>query len=251
MRSRRSTRSSGSWSHSNRSPDGVDCRSRRSPRQSGEHAACDASWPATHERPVALRPTVHGANTGYTRRTAAQCPSWPGPPDHLLYPAADGERKQRERNRGSLTQLLGGPGDLTLAESESFLSLCSVSRLERGVEPVRADHWWGNTVQNSCSDNRSDSRAPSSKAQISLWTFRACTSLPADPPPHFAPLPTCGPKKMASRGPGELPPRQFSFEPPIHGFVDFGALECDKGNREGEREIWISLGRKQCRQEHR
>lgn len=113
---------------------------------------------------------------------------------------------------------------LTFAESASFFSLCSVSRLDRGVEPVRAAHWCGNTVQNSCNDSLSDSSAPSNKAQISLWTLRACNRRPADPPPHLAPPPTCGPKKMASSGPGEFPPRQFSFDPPIHGLVDFGAL---------------------------
>lgn len=36
---------------------------------------------------------------------------------------------------------------------------------------------------------------------------------------------------MASSGPGELPPRQFSFELLIHGFVVLGALEGEANDK--------------------
>lgn len=100
-----------------------------------------------------------------------------------------------------------------------------MSKLESGVDPVNVAHWCGSTVQNSCKDNLRDSSAPSSKAQISLCILRACRRRLAEPPPHLAPLPICGPKKMASSGPGEFPPRQLSLELAIHGLVDFGALK--------------------------
>ena len=115
---------------------------------------------------------------------------------------------------------------LTFAASTSLFNRCSVSIVDTCcVEPVNVAHCAGSTVQNSHKFVRSDSRAPSNKAQISLWINRAWASLELDPPPHFAELLTCGPKKIASIGPGDVAPRQFNFPLPIHGLLLFGALK--------------------------
>lgn len=117
---------------------------------------------------------------------------------------------------------------LTFAESIILFNLCSVSAGETTwVDPVNVAHCAGRTVQNSYRFILKDSRAPNSKAQISRWICRACTRRELEPPPHFADPLTCGPKKIASIGPGEVVPRQFNVPLLFHGFPLFGALSMN------------------------
>lgn len=106
-----------------------------------------------------------------------------------------------------------------------LLSLCSVSVGITGcVEPVSVAHCAGKTVQNSTKFIFSDSSAPKRRQQISRCICRAWESRELDPPPHFADPLTCGPKNIASIGPGDVVPRQFRVPLLFHGFPLFGAL---------------------------
>lgn len=119
----------------------------------------------------------------------------------------------------------------TFAASMILFNLCSVSAGITGwVEPVNVAHWAGKTVQNSTKFILSDSSAPKSRPQISRWICLACARRELEPPPHFADPLTCGPKNIASIGPGDVVPRQFNVPLLFHGLPLFGALQNKRKN---------------------
>uniref|UniRef100_A0A1A9VDV7 Uncharacterized protein n=1 Tax=Glossina austeni TaxID=7395 RepID=A0A1A9VDV7_GLOAU len=59
-----------------------------------------------------------------------------------------------------------------------------------------------------------------------LYSWRDCNKRPAGPPLHFVVLTTWGPKKTASKGPGDMLPRQLNLPLLIQAFEFLGALKC-------------------------